>query len=59
MRIKKENKVLNGILFVALAMLFAWIFYTCIFSPDPFYEAKQSNGHTYSYNRAMGIECEK
>ena len=54
MRIKKENKVLNGILFVALAMLFAWIFYTCIFTPDPFYEAKQSNGHTYSYNRAMG-----
>lgn len=51
---KTKDIIFTIIGVVLLGALFGWIFYTCLTSPDPFYEVVESNGRTPAYNRMMG-----
>lgn len=57
---KKETKdiIFTIIGVVLLGALFGWIFYTCLTSPDPFYEVVESNGRTPAYNRMHNIDID-
>lgn len=55
---KTKKAIILTIGSLVVSAMWGWILYTCLVSPDPFYEAIESNGRTPAYNRMMNIDVD-